>query len=493
MPLMNDPIDLVRAANPVPQAQPREEDARRRMTAAIVSQEVGRGRFARLRRRLPRARLWVPAVAVLLIAGGTAEALGLLNGTPSAAPNGTLRTLTTSGHLVATGSYSITAIPDLSGGAVGWCFIDRQSQTRTAVPLPASEINAELKRARAHIRALLSGRVLLPGRAGHPGQPLTPAQRRTLRYEYPRLRRLLGTGSLSGLNTTSISCSGVAVPGRSIIAQDGGSSGSTSGRVLVTLTSYVFMTTRQVAAVRVSPTLTILTRADKQLPNGYRIAIAVRQTESKAPRRRTPSALRAVQRPRQAGGGRYHAPTALGYDGRPIPTHREPWKLSDAAVFWQHKPPPKAIRIPPPKAPPSGACEININALHDASPFFGEVVKHIQAFPQLEGTTFLSCANIEFAYQGEGVTAALLVDAQHPGARPGPLPNATEVARAPETFNEPIDEGRSQFITGKRVGGAWLLVQASGSIAQRIAILNRLGTCIRLSGAPCPPPTPARS
>src|SRR5665213_3124544 len=78
-------------------------------------------------------------------------------------------------------------------------------------------------------------------------------------------------------------CNGVARADQPIIAWGAGGGGERHGNVYATTTDIEFMTTAQVAAVRASPSLTILTRPDKQLPSGYRIAIAFTQSVGHAP------------------------------------------------------------------------------------------------------------------------------------------------------------------------------------------------------------------
>jgi hypothetical protein len=45
--------------------------------------------------------------------------------------------------------------------------------------------------------------------------------------------------------------------------------------------------------------------------------------------------------------------------------------------------------------------------------------------------------------------------------------------------------GEPRYITARRVGNAWLLVQSSGPLAVRTAALTALSECVRITGAPC--------
>jgi hypothetical protein len=351
---------------------------------------------------------------VLLAAGGTAAALGVLSGQPSGPPTGKLGGSTVDSG-AATG-YIVSVTPNLDGGAVGWCMTDH---------------------------------VFFKG------------------------------GSSSGLG-----CDGAPLPGRPIIASDVGSSSSTNrSGVTATTTNLVFLTTPQVAAVRISPTLTILTRADPQLPNHYRIAIDIQQTITHG---RT--------HPKLA-----HQPAvALDRAGQRIGLLTPPLSIPphDAATYWQPGPTIGVRPQPTLHKPPAGACEIDTSALHGSDLVFGSVVQHVHGFPNLASKTYLSCATTQFSYDHKNVIAAILLDAQHPGSTPEPLPNATPVPQHPLTFNEPDAvtpaDTRAPFpagpITARRVGNAWLIVQTNGTLAQRLAILDRLAACTRLSGRSCPAP-----
>lgn len=225
--------------------------------------------------------------------------------------------------------------------------------------------------------------------------------------------------------------------------------------------------------VRVSPTLTLLTRADRQLPSGYRIAIAVQQALGKK------TALR-------GGPG---APTAVALDrhGRPIRATARTARLGDPAVFWQAKAAGRASKGSPlATSPPPGGCEIDTSGLAGATPEYGFVVRHIRGFPRLSAEDYLSCASTDFTYHRRVVLAAILLDAQHPGAAPALLPNASQVSQQPQAFSlATLPTGGSESITARRVGDAWLVIRATGSVRERLAVLAGLTTCVRTAGR-CP-------
>ncbi|HEY1775292.1 MAG TPA: hypothetical protein VGG41_03945 [Solirubrobacteraceae bacterium] len=283
-------------------------------------------------------------------------------------------------------------------------------------------------------------------------------------------------------------CGYAPLPERPIVAVGGGSGSARAGDIYSATTEYVYVTTRQVAAVRVSPKLTILTRTDRQLPDDYRVAIDIQQTIAHH-RLNTPPP------------GQPQPAVALSRTGRQIGLPAsDAGKPEDFAVFWSSA---------ATQRPPAGACEIDMNGLHGA---FGLVVPHVRGFPELSDRAFLSCASTQTANgQGLGAVAAILLDAQHPGSKPTALPDAKPVPGHPQTFNEagiaapaephatppprrqvgrrhPLNPPRptSTSITGRRIGNAWLVVQAGGTLPQRLAILDRLAVCVHLSGSPCP-------
>jgi hypothetical protein len=323
--------------------------------------------------------------------------------------------------------YHVTAVPDLNGGAVGWCLSDTE-QVATG-------------------------------------------------YE---------TGS---------SCGDVQLLDHPIVAVDAGSGASLVNRpparrlrVGTTLTyiSYAelaYVTTAAVAAVRVTPSLTIRTRPDAQLPNGYRIAVWIRahvvyRNVSRHRRGTHGSPLTSTLPNPSAAVALDSSGHAIGLPGAPFA------RLHDAAPFWQAQR--TSGTQPSLHSPPAGACEINTSGLRHTQLFFGSVVQHVAGFPELAGRTFLSCAETQFG-AGLGVDAAVLLDAQHPGTRPEPIAGATAVR--PGIVNLPTSTlGQPKALTARRVGDAWLAIEAGGTLDQRIHILDRLHVCIHLGPVPCPSP-----
>jgi hypothetical protein len=320
---------------------------------------------------------------------------------------------------------------------------------------------AQARRAEKTINASVA--VLLKGLS-------QPARvRATAAFQRP-YRAFLDRFAVHGGAQETISCGNVTSPGNPFVAANSSSGGTVGAGV----ESAVYLTAPQVAYVRVSPTLTVRTRAGRQLPDGFRIAVAVEQTQGSLGLRQTPSLA--------------SAPVALDRHGNVIPDRAARTPTSEPAAFWQAQPTHGAHRPGPaaPKRPPAAACEINTSALPGVNLFFGEVVQRLSGFPQLTSKTFLSCAYTEFAYHGYGIQAALLLDAQHPGAVPAALPNSTKIRPRPETLNEPAIQGNgTQYITGRRIGNAWLVIESATPLRQRLAVLDSLDACVHINGH-CP-------
>jgi len=425
--MRSDPFELVRAANPVPSPTAFPADVRARITTAIVTHtrcEHGGGIVSALR-RAARLRIFALAAGVMVVAGGTTAAIAVLSGQPSAPPSGTFTVPTGATQRGVPGApthYSITATPDLNGGAVGWCLQD-------------------------HFY-FAQGRYSGGGGCGH---------------------IQLADTAIVGVNAGS---------GSSLI---GPLDRRSSVLHYASYSDLVYMTTARVAAVRVSPTLTIRTRADPQLPDGYRIAVAIHESIT---------SVLAGQRPqRRSSSPNPFAVVPLDGAGRPIPSHLAPFPPPrEPGAFWQAQPTSGVGPQPTLHRPPAGACEIDTSALRGIELFFGSVVQHIRGVPQLTGRTYLSCAETQFGYRN-GVDAAILLDAQHPGSAPAPIPNAAPVPGHPGIVDEPAsDIGTGKALTARRVGNAWLVIETGGTVAYRVNVLGHLAACVHLHGALCAPP-----
>ncbi|HEX2703743.1 MAG TPA: hypothetical protein VHM72_09960 [Solirubrobacteraceae bacterium] len=432
-------------------------------------------------RRFSRRRLLAFVGVALLASGSAAAALVALKGLRSAPPNGPLSSQAGAGPnlQLVTGSYSARMTPDLLGGSVGWCV----AEARESVVIPVGNV-------RALRRELLSRRAQIQARLSRANSSLMPGPRAALRQEVdvaiPRLLRSLAMPvgerdspafrnayrSLYGVSGGGASECGVAAQrGGPIVADFSQADAGVGGTVtLISTTTLVLVTEPQVAAVRVSPTLTLLTRTDKQLPGGERVAIAVQQSLGKK------TSLR-------PGWGEATA-VALDRQGKPIATTARTARLDEKAVYWQSAGAGRApTRSRVSNSPPPGACEIDTRGLAGAMPEYGIVVKHVHGFRRLVARAYLSCASTDFVYRGQAVVAAILLDAQRPGVLPELLPNARQVSQHPQAFSiPPPPAGGNLSITARRVGDAWLVIQTAAPLRERLALLGGLGACVRIKG-----------
>jgi hypothetical protein len=436
--MSHDPIDLVRAANPVPDpnADPRSAlapSARRRQVEAILATDPdSRERAAWTAGARPGWRHGARALALLvfmaLLTGGAAAAV-LLGGAHSSAP--LAGAVPEPRRSLGPTSYRIGFTPDIAGGHVGWCDqVDFTTRERSL---------------------------------GH-----------------GHFERLYGGGA-SGCGR------GPTVAEPFIDADVVGGSGGREGRHFSYQVAY-YLTAPQVAAVRASPTLTIFTRPEPSLPDGYRVAVGFPQVEDGG----SPRAIAASN------------PVALAANGRELATRRPsagtPW-VPDPTVSWQRSPQvslhmlfairsagrARGQRVLVRRTPPAGPCAIDSSRLHGAQQQLGNVVLRVRPVPQVIGRAYLSCIDTEITDRGWTMDVALLLDAHHPGTLPAPLPGATPVAGHPGVVNE--QSGIFGDITGRRVDDAWLVVESSSRLAlrtsalpQRLAVLDAVRACVRLNG-----------
>jgi hypothetical protein len=438
--MSRDPIEIVRAANPVPDpsTDPRSSlvsPARRRQLETILATDPdSRERIAWNAGARPGWRHGARALALLafvaLLTGGAATAAVLLGGMHSSAP--LAGALPEPRQSLGRTSYRIALTPDIAGGHVGWCD-QVEFSTR--------------ERSLGH---------------GH-------------------FERQYGGGA-SGCG------SGPTVAEPFIDADVVGGSGGREGRHFSYQVAY-YLTAPQVAAVRASPTLTILTRPEPRLPDGYRVAVGFPQ----------------VQHGGSAQAIGAFDPVALAANGRELATRRlpggTPW-VPDPTVSWQRSPRvglhtlfaiprfagrTRGQRVLVRHSAPTGPCAIDSSRLPGAQQQLGNVVLQVRPVPHVIGRAYLSCIDTVITLRGWAVDVALLLDARHPGTSPAPLPGATPVAGHPGVVNE--QSGIFGDITARRVGDAWLVVESSSRLAlrtsalpQRLAVLEALHTCVRLDG-----------
>jgi hypothetical protein len=229
------------------------------------------------------------------------------------------------------------------------------------------------------------------------------------------------------------------------------------------------LTTSEVVAVSVAGGMPIPTTTNSTLPDGLRAAAV--------------EVLRHNGRP----SSRLRCPrmTPLDADGKPI------WDTGKRAARLRF-----AKRLPGTKEwdrgvpgehpgwnarrPTHGACELRATRLpRETSARWGSVATVIRPEKGLIGQALMSCVDITYFYLGEhALTAAVLLDASHPGATPPPLPGMKPLAGHPGIFEAPD----SNEMAARRIPGAWLVVEEEDDIGLKVPVelLESLRATIRL-------------
>jgi hypothetical protein len=135
--------------------------------------------------------------------------------------------------------------------------------------------------------------------------------------------------------------------------------------------------------------------------------------------------------------------------------------------FWQR-----------PERSPPGLCQLSAHGLRGLTAQWGHVVSRVAAYRGVVGRAFQSCTDTEYYLNNWPLETAILLDAEHPGGPPGPLPGMTPVAGVPDVFNAP--GALTGDLTAERRSNAWLVVAGGSGPAERLAVLRHLQATIRL-------------
>jgi len=161
---------------------------------------------------------------------------------------------------------------------------------------------------------------------------------------------------------------------------------------------------------------------------------------------------------------------ATGANGKPLAYFNpEAAGRLGMKVSWWQKPQP----LPP------GPCQIRAHGLAALEPEWGHVAATIRPYPaKIIGRTFFSCIDSEYYLHEWPLDTAILLDAQHPGRPPAPIPGMKPVSGAPGVFNAPGDWHGE--ITATRHGDAWLVVAGGSGFSQRIEVLRHLSANVSI-------------
>ncbi len=133
-----------------------------------------------------------------------------------------------------------------------------------------------------------------------------------------------------------------------------------------------------------------------------------------------------------------------------------------------------------PRHPPATGCRISARNMGGVRLMTAEALSEPLVKRPLGPAGLLSCYSLTFSFRGQAATATLLVDSQHPGRRPVPLPGTRPVPGRSGLHVEPdpapTTTGGTQMerLFAGRVGAAWLVVQTPASTDTAVAMLKDL-------------------
>ena len=248
---------------------------------------------------------------------------------------------------------------------------------------------------------------------------------------------------------------------------------NTSASVAFTLTG------PEVAAIRFDRR-TIRTFTSSQLPTGDRAAVFFLPAGAPAPvipGSFPPIRSGTIRVPAGPDGSWRRIPAAalvpLNTAGRVIPVSPPNLTAFPLTAFWQA---PSAVTpsihepsYHGPTHPGPGACELGQTGLPGLTPEWGHTLARVTPVTDAQGELLLSCIDTHYYLHGWPLTAAVLLNAQHPGAPPGPLPGATPIPGTTDTVDFP-----AAGLSGRRVGNAWLIVSGGSGTTQRVRVLTAL-------------------
>ncbi len=138
-----------------------------------------------------------------------------------------------------------------------------------------------------------------------------------------------------------------------------------------------------------------------------------------------------------------------------------------------------------PAPPPAAPCELSASGLSDLSPVGGDVILQVKGYRMFESRAFQSCADTYYALDSSTLEAAVLLDAEHPGATPAAFPYVKGAPGAAGVFDAPggIMRGGhsgSNNLTAERLPGAWLVVTGGSGPAQQLKVLRHLHATIHI-------------
>jgi hypothetical protein len=116
-----------------------------------------------------------------------------------------------------------------------------------------------------------------------------------------------------------------------------------------------------------------------------------------------------------------------------------------------------------------GACQITTAGVAGLTAQWGGTIRHIRSVTGIIGRPFLGCADTEYYLENWPLDIGVVLDATQPGAAPAPLPLMKPVRGHLGYFQAPGGNGN---VLGRRIHGAWLLVEGGSDLQQRLNVLE---------------------
>jgi hypothetical protein len=209
------------------------------------------------------------------------------------------------------------------------------------------------------------------------------------------------------------------------------------------------LTTGEVAAVSVRGGIPIPTRSEPGLPYGFRAVLLE---------------LNGIE---ERGLPKL---TAFGVNGETIPSPTQlPERLRAGYELgtrgWQR-----------PARPKRGACQITSTGVPGLTAQWGRTIQHIRSFTGIIGRPFLSCVDTEYYLENWPLDVGVVLDATQPGTAPAPLPLMKPLHGHLGYFQAPGGNGK---VLGRRIHGAWLLVEGGSDLRQRLTVLEHARATIQ--------------
>jgi hypothetical protein len=124
------------------------------------------------------------------------------------------------------------------------------------------------------------------------------------------------------------------------------------------------------------------------------------------------------------------------------------------------------------KREPRGVCALKLHGFTRDTFRNGGVMTAVKPHANVRGREFVNCAHSYYLLDAAWpIEANILLDAEHPGSTPAPLPGMRPLEGRPGIVIGPEPENGE---VARRVPGAWLVVAKGADLSQRLTLLKHL-------------------